>query len=82
MRACVLSHFHCVRFFMTPWTIVHQVLCLGDSPGKNTGVGCRALLRGNLPNKGIEPMSLTSPALIGGFFIPSTTWEAPGIRQT
>ena len=27
----------------------------GDSPGKNTGVGCHALLQGHLPNSGIEP---------------------------
>ena len=32
----------------------------GDSPGKNTGVGCHALLRGNLRDQGIEPRS---PAL-------------------
>ena len=32
----------------------------GDSPGKNTGVGCHALLQGDLPNPGIEPRS---PAL-------------------
>ena len=31
----------------------------GDSPGKNTGVGCHALLQGNLPNPGIEPRSPT-----------------------
>ena len=30
-----------------------------DSPGKNTGVGCHALLQGNLPNPGIEPRSPT-----------------------
>ena len=30
---------------------------------------------GDLPNPGIEPVSLTSPALAGGFF---TTWEAAG----
>ena len=29
---------------------------------------------GDLPNPGIEPMSLTSPALAGGFFSTSTTW--------
>ena len=29
----------------------------GDSVG-NTGVGCHALLQGNLPNSGIEPRSL------------------------
>ena len=31
---------------------------------------------GNLPNLGIEPVSLMSPALVGGFFTLSTTWEA------
>ena len=30
----------------------------GDSPGKNTGVGCHFLLQGDLPNPGIEPGSL------------------------
>ena len=32
----------------------------GDSPGKNSGVGCHALLQGHLPNPGIE---LRSPTL-------------------
>ena len=31
---------------------------------------------GDLPNPGIEPASLTSPALAGGFFTTSATWEA------
>ena len=35
----------------------------GDSPGKNTGVGCHALLQGNLPDPGIEPMYPMAPAL-------------------
>ena len=30
---------------------------------------------GDLPDPGIEPVSLTSPALAGGFFTTSTTWE-------
>ena len=29
----------------------------GDSPGKDTGVGCHALLQGNLPNLGIKSWS-------------------------
>ena len=37
----------------------------GDSPGKNTGVGCHALLLGNLSDPGFEP---TSPALAVRFF--------------
>ena len=30
----------------------------------------------DLPNPGIEPVSLTSPVLAGGFFTTSATWEA------
>ena len=30
-----------------------------DSPGKNTGVGCHALLQEDLPNPGIKPRSPT-----------------------
>ena len=32
---------------------------------------------GDLPNPGIEPASLASPALACGFFTTSTSWEAP-----
>ena len=32
----------------------------------------------DLPNQGIEPASLMSPALGSGFFTTSTTWEDPG----
>ena len=32
---------------------------------------------GDLPNPGIEPTSLASPALAGRFFTASPTWEAP-----
>ena len=31
---------------------------------------------GDLPNPGIKPTSLTSPALAGELFTTSTTWEA------
>ena len=45
--------------------------------GKNAGVGSRALLQWNLSNPGIEPPSVTSPALAGRLFATSTTWEVP-----
>ena len=35
---------------------------------------------GDLPAPGIEPMSLTSPALVGWFFTTSTSWEALRVR--
>ena len=39
-----------------------------------SGLPCLPL--GNLLDPGIEPVSLRSPALAGGFFSTSTTWEA------
>ena len=42
----------------------------GDSLGKNTGVGCYALLQGTLLTPGVESTSLMSPGL-AGFFIPA-----------
>ena len=33
----------------------------------------------DLPDPGIEPASLMSPALVGGFFITSANWEAPSV---
>ena len=32
---------------------------------------------GDLPNPGIKPVSLTSPALAGGLFTTGATWEVP-----
>ena len=34
----------------------------GDSPDKNTGMGCHALLQGNLPEPGIKDGSLVLQA--------------------
>ena len=48
-----------------------------DSLGKNTVVGSHSLLQGNLPQRGIEPECLESPALAGGFFTTSATQEDP-----
>ena len=50
-----------------------RLLCPWGSPGTNTGVGCPS--PGELPNPGIEPVPLKSPALTGGFFTTSATWE-------
>ena len=35
----------------------------------------------DLPDPGIEPKSLLSPALAGGFFTTSTTWEAHEVKS-
>ena len=39
----------------TPWTVAHQTPCPWGSPGKNTGVGCHALLQGTFPTQGLNP---------------------------
>ena len=45
-----------------------RLLCPWNSPGKNTGVGLPFPSLGDLPDLGIEPKSLASPALAGGIF--------------
>ena len=51
-----------------------QLLCPWSFPGKNTGVSLPRPSPGDLPDPGIEPASLTSPVLAGGFFTSSATW--------
>ena len=41
-----------VWLFATPRTVPTRLLCPWDSPGKNTGVGCHALLQGIFPTQG------------------------------
>ena len=45
-----------------------RLLCPWNSLGKNIEAGCHSLLHGDLPDPGIELLSLASPARAGGFF--------------
>ena len=63
--ACMLSCFSLVRLFVTLWTLPTRLLCPWDSLGKNTGVGCHALLQGIFPAQG-QNLNLMSPALQAG----------------
>ena len=74
LRACMLSHFSCVWLFVTPWTVACQPpLSMGFSRQEHwSGLPCPP--PGDLPNPGVEPVSLTSSALAGGF-CPNATWE-------
>ena len=38
----------------TLWNVAHQDPCPWCSPGKNTGVGCHALLWGIFPTQGLK----------------------------
>ena len=48
----------CVRASVMSDSLPARVLCPWDSPGKNTGVGCQALLQGIFPTQGSNPCLL------------------------
>jgi len=48
-----------------------------ESHGQEYWSGLPCPPAGNLPDPGIEPTFLTSPALTGRFFTTSTAWKAP-----
>ena len=86
--AWVLCHFSHVCLFATLWTIAHP----WNYPGKNTAVGCHALLQGIFPTQGSNPHllcllpwqagSLTlaprSPIFMRQKVIPRFLREGPG----
>ena len=76
MCCAVPSRFSRVQLFSTLWTVAYQVpLSMGFSRQEYwSGLLCSP--SGDLPNPWIAPASLMSPALTGGFFTTSTTWEA------
>ena len=78
----MLSCFSHVQLFAILWTVARQVpLSMGLSRQEYwNGLSCPS--PGDLPDPGIKPASLTSPALAGGFFTTRATWEAPPIKQT
>ena len=76
LPTCVPSRFSRVLLFLSLWTIAFQApLSMGFSRQEYwNGLPCPP--PGDLPDPGIKPSSLTSPALAGGFFTASATWEA------
>ena len=72
----MLSHFSHVWFFATLWTIDPQAsLSMGFS-GQEYWKGLPCPPPGDIPDPGIKPAFLMSPALADGFFTTSATWEA------
>ena len=73
MHACMLSHFSRVQLFATLWTVAHQdPLSMGFSRQEYwSGLPCPP--PGDLPNQGIKPTSLKSPALASNFFTISAS---------
>ena len=60
----------------TPWTVAPRLLCPWGFSRKEYWNGLLFPSLGDLPDPGIKPTCLTSPALAGRFFTTSATWEA------
>ena len=72
---CTLSHFTCVPLFVTLWTVARQApLSTGFSRQEYwSGLPCPP--PEDIPCPGLEPVSLTPPALEDRFFTTTITWE-------
>ena len=84
----LLSHFSRVQLFVTLWTIAHQAPLSMRFSRQEYWSGLPCPPPGDLPDPGMETVSLVSPALAGGLF---TTWASlvaqmvknlPAIRET
>ena len=71
----MLNGFSRAQVFVTPWTVACQApLSMGFSRQEYwSGLPC--LPPGDLPDPGIKPVSLMTPAVAGGFLTASATWE-------
>ena len=76
--SCTLSR---VQLCATPWTVGCHAPLFAGFPRQEHWSGLPCPSPGDLPDPGIEPMSLLSPALAGRFFTASTTWEAVLLLQ-
>ena len=74
--AAVPSHFNHVQPFATLWTVAHQAPLSTGFSRQEYWSGLPRSPPGALPDPGIKSVSLTPPALAGGFFTTSAIWEA------
>ena len=65
-----------VRLFATPWTVARQASVSMSFPRQEYCSGLPFPPPGHLPDPRIEPASLLSLALAGGYFTTWVTWEA------
>ena len=77
----VLSRFSCVRLCVTLWTVASQApLSMGIFQARILEWVAMPSSRGSSPIQGLN-LSLLSPALAGGFFTASATWEVRGKKK-
>ena len=74
----LLSRLSCVQPFGRYRLKSSRLVCPWDSPERNAGVDCHALLQGIFPTQVLNP-HLMSAALAGGFYATSATWKAHGL---
>ena len=70
------SHFSHVQLFVTLWTVAYQAPLFMGFSRQECWSGLPFPTPRDLSNPGIEPVSLMSPALAGGFFTTSAPWDA------
>ena len=67
----------CVQLFVALWTVTHQDPPLSmEFPRQEYWSGLPFPTPEDLPDPGIKPSFLVSPALAGGFFTTSATYGA------
>ena len=76
MYLCVCCRIGRVQLFVNLWTIACQASLFMRFSRQEYWSGLPGPPPGDLPEPGIEPESLVSPALAGGFFTTRATWEA------
>ena len=76
----VFSRFNHVPLFVTLWTVAKAPLSMQEAARMLEQVAVES--SENLPNPGVQPASLMSPALAGRFFTTNAIWEAPISRKT
>jgi len=64
-----------VLLFVIPWTVVYQAPLSMEFSRQEYWIGLPFPSPRDLPDPGMEPKSLMSPALAGRFFITSAIWE-------
>ena len=75
MHACLVSSV-VSDSLQPPWTIAHQAPLSAGFSRQVYWSGLPFPSPGDIPDTGIEPMSLMSPALARGFFTTSITWDS------
>ena len=77
----MLSPFSCVQLCATLWTVAPQAPLSMRFSRQGYWNGFLYPPPGDLPNPEIEPVSLMSPALAGGFFTTMATWKAHHLQM-